>query len=302
MKPLWGIDLGGTKIEGAIIKSATDPTTLCRMRVPTEKERGYQHIIQQVGFLVEKMKKESGRVPDSIGIGTPGTTDPLTGLLKNSNTTCLNGQSFHRDLETHIGIPLKIANDANCFAIAEYKLGVVAQEMPDAKVVFGVIMGTGVGGGLVVNGEVVSGRHGIGGEWGHIFLDESGGDCYCGKVGCAERILSGPHLEAYYEKISGNHMPMHEIAGRSAAGIDKMAMQTIDRMTHFFGKGISYIINIVDPDAIILGGGLGNIEALYTLGFDQTLPHIFNPVLNTKFLKPNLGDSAGVFGAALLTV
>lgn len=301
MKPLWGIDLGGTKIEGAIIKSATDPSTLCRMRIPTEKENGYKHIIQQVCHLVDQMKKETGLVPDSIGIGTPGTTDPLTGLLKNSNTTCLNGQPFYRDLETQIGISLKMANDANCFAIAEYKLGVVAKEMPEAKVVFGVIMGTGVGGGLVINGEVINGRHGIGGEWGHIFLDESGGNCYCGKVGCAERILSGPHLEAYYQKISGIHLSMHEIAARSAAGEDKMAVQTIERMTQFFGKGISYIINIVDPDAIILGGGLGNIEALYTKGLEHTLPHVFNPVLNTKFLKPNLGDSAGVFGAALLT-
>lgn len=301
MKPLWGIDLGGTKIEGAIIKNASDPTTLCRMRIPTEKEKGYQHIIQQVNHLVDQMKKETGMVPESIGIGTPGTTDPLTGLLKNSNTTCLNGQPFHRDLEAQIGISLKMANDANCFAIAEYKLGVVAKEMPEAKIVFGVIMGTGVGGGLVINGEVINGRHGIGGEWGHIFLDDSGGNCYCGKIGCAERILAGPHLEAYYEKLSGRPLSMHEIVARSNAGEDKMAVQTIERMTQFFGKGLSYIINIIDPDAIVLGGGLGNIEALYTQGVENTLPHVFNPVLNTKFLKPSLGDSAGVFGAALLT-
>jgi predicted NBD/HSP70 family sugar kinase len=301
MKPLWGIDLGGTKIEGVIIKDASDSSTICRMRVPTEKEKGYQHIIHQIGYLVEKMKKETGLVPDSIGVGTPGTTDPMSGLLKNSNTTCLNGQPFHRDLEDHIGIDLKMANDANCFAIAEYRLGVVAKEMPEAKVVFGVIMGTGVGGGLVVNGEVINGHHGIAGEWGHIFLDESGGNCYCGKVGCAERILSGPHLEAYYKQISGQYLSMREIAARSEAGEDEVAVQTIERMTQFFGKGISYIINTIDPDAIILGGGLGNIQALYTQGFEHTLPNIFNPVLNTKFLKPKLGDSAGVFGAALLT-
>ena len=301
MKPLWGIDLGGTKIEGVIIKDASDPSTLCRMRIPTEKEKGYQHIIHQIGYLVEKMKKETGLVPETIGIGTPGTTDPMSGLLKNSNTTCLNGQPFHRDLENHIGVALKMANDANCFAIAEYRLGVVAKEMPEAKVVFGVIMGTGVGGGLVVNGEVINGHHGIAGEWGHIFLDESGGDCYCGKVGCAERILSGPHLEAFYKQTSGQYRSMHEIVARSESGEDKMAVQTIERMTQFFGKGISYIINTIDPDAIILGGGLGNIQALYTQGFKHTLPNIFNPVLNTKFLKPNLGDSAGVFGAALLT-
>jgi len=300
-KPLWGIDLGGTKIEGAILKNSSNPNTIARLRLPTEQEKGYQHILYQIAEVVNLLKKESGLTPKKIGIGTPGTLDPATGLLKNSNTTCLNGQPLKKDLEELIQIPLEMANDANCFAVAETTLGVVKQQVPDAKVVFGIIMGTGVGGGLVVNGQVINGKHGIGGEWGHIFLDESGGPCYCGKIGCAERILSGPSLEKFYFELTGEKIKLPEIISRHLAKTDPPATQTVERLLYFFGKGVSYIINIIDPDVIVLGGGLGNIDFLYKEGIQSTLPHVFNPVLQTPFLKPMLGDSAGVFGAALLT-
>lgn len=299
--PLWGIDLGGTKIEGAILKNSTNPNTIARLRLPTEQEKGYQHILYQIAEVVNLLKKESGLTPKKIGIGTPGTLDPTTGLLKNSNTTCLNGQPLKKDLEELIQIPLEMANDANCFAVAETTLGAVSQKIPEAKVVFGIIMGTGVGGGLVVNGQVINGKHGIGGEWGHIFLDESGGRCYCGKIGCAERILSGPSLEKFYFELTGEKIKLSEIISRHLSKSNRAATQTVDRLLYFFGKGVSYIINIIDPDVIVLGGGLGNIELLYSEGVKSTLPHIFNPELHTPFLKPMLGDSAGVFGAALLT-
>ena len=161
-------------------------------------------------------------------------------------------------------------------------------------------MGSGVGGGLVINGKPITGRQGIAGEWGHIFLDESGGPCYCGKSGCVETILSGKSLERYYDELTGNKMLLKDIVEKYHAGTDGAATKTVKRMLEFFGKGISNIINIVDPDAIVLGGGVGNVELLYTEGVAEAKKYIFNNRFDTMFLKPKLGDSAGVFGAALL--
>lgn len=298
MKPVWGIDLGGTKIEGVILEHRDSLTVLDRRRVPTEADKGYEHIIGQIGLLVRQMSEATGLTPERVGIGTPGTRDPGTGLHKNSNTTSLNGRPFHADLEAALGLPVAMANDANCFAVAEANLGAVREAVPDASVVFGVIMGTGVGGGVVVDGKVINGRHGIGGEWGHNFLDASGGTCYCGKVGCVERIFSGPALERYYESLTGTRLPLHEVWSRM--GHDEAARETHQRLIAFFGKAIAAIINVLDPDAIVLGGGVGNTPSLYTEGVQEAAKHIFNPRLDTLFLRPKLGDSAGVFGAALL--
>ena len=297
---LWGIDLGGTKIEGSILRSVKDPEVLTRMRIPTEQEQGYDHILNQIDKLIGMMSKEVGALPEKIGIGTPGTLDPKTQTLKNSNTTCYNGKPFIKDLEKIINIPVSIANDANCFALAEAKLGAVKSRDIDADVVFGVIMGTGVGGGLVVNGKIVGGRHGIGGEWGHNFLDESGGQCYCGKTGCVETVISGPFTQKYYQSLSGQEKDLKEIVALHTAGTDANATKTINRLTHFFGKAISVVIDIVDPDVVVIGGGVGNIDYLYTDGVKSAREFVFNDGLETIFLKPELGDSAGVFGAAML--
>ena len=302
MEPLWGIDLGGTKIEGAILEHRNSINTLVRLRVPTERDKGYSHILKQIHKLVEQMKAASGLQPKAIGFATPGTLDPKTKTLKNSNTVVMNGQPVRKDISNKLGVPIYMANDANCFAIAEANLGAVQDHMPDASVVFGVIMGTGVGGGVVINGKILNGRHGIGGEWGHNFCDVSGGRCYCGKIGCNETVFSGPALEKYYAEISGESRRMKEIVARHKEGTDKKATETVKRMLHFFGISLSTIINVIDPDAIVLGGGLGNIDLLYSEGKASVEKHIFNPELNTLFLKPKLGDSAGVFGAALLVV
>jgi fructokinase len=298
MNPLFGIDLGGTKIEGVVLKSKDDPSVLARLRVPTEQEHGYDHILNQIVKVVRMLEQETGLKPSHLGIAGPGTLDPLSGLHKNSNTTCLNGMPTKQDLERKLGIEVRIANDANCFAIAEANMGAVKDALPNAEVVFGVIMGTGVGGGVVVNGKVLNGRHGIAGEWGHNFLDDSGGQCYCGKVGCVERVLAGPHLENYYKSLTGNHLSLKEIFNRLEN--DEAARKVKERQIHFFGKAIAVIINILDPDAIVLGGGVGNTDWLYTEGVAAVVPHLFNPRCDTVFLKPKLGDSAGVFGAALL--
>ena len=299
--PLWGIDLGGTKIEGVILESKSNPKVIVRERISTEAEKGYQHIISQIVRLVEILSQKTGLTPATIGIGTPGSIDPRTGKMKNSNSTALNGQPLFEDVSKALKCEIKMANDANCFALAETKMGVIREEYPEAQVVFGVIMGTGVGGGLVVNGQVINGINGIGGEWGHNFLDKSGGNCYCGKVGCVERIISGSSLERYHQEKTGTFKKLKEIYHEHLDGSNPLSSQTIQRLIEFFGLGISVVINIVDPDAIVIGGGVGNIDLLYTKRVEEAKKHVFNPTLNTRFFKPSLGDSAGVFGAAFLT-
>lgn len=298
--PLWGFDLGGTKIEGVILESRANPSVLHRLRIPTEAHLGYEHIIEQIATLVDMLQKESGLTPNHLGIGHPGTLDPVTKLMKNANTTALNGQPFNVHLEERLGIPVSLANDANCFAVAETLMGAVPDVLPNAEVVFGVIMGTGVGGGWMLRGRVHNGRQGIGGEWGHNFLDESGGQCYCGRSGCVETVMSGPGLERFYQKTTGEYLPMREIVARATAGTDPAAIQTMDRLIHFFGKAIAVVINMIDPDVIVLGGGLGHIDRLYTDGVEEARKYLFNTRLDTIFVRPKLGDSAGVFGAALL--
>lgn len=295
---LWGIDLGGTKIEGVVLNE--QHIVLARERVPTEADQGLDHIIGQIVKLIDTLSREVGEQPATLGIGTPGSVEPQTGLIKGSNIQAINHQPFVSLLEKALKIPVKTANDANCFALAETKMGAVVDLHPNAKVVFGVIMGTGVGGGIVFDGKVVNGRHGIGGEWGHTFLDASGGKCYCGDTGCTEMILSGTGLQRYYLEQSGTKKSLKDIYADYQSDSDPLAHQTIERLIHFFGIGLSNIINILDPDAIVLGGGVSNLEVLYNEGVESVRKHVFNPTFNTPILKPKLGDSAGVFGAALL--
>lgn len=301
---LWGIDLGGTKIEGVVLESRANPRPLARLRIPTEAHLGYEHICQQIKKLVELLRAETGLAPEYVGMGHPGTLDPVIGAMKNANTTVLNGRPLDRDLEQLLGVPVRMANDANCFAVAEALMGAVPEALPGAEVVFGVILGTGVGGGWVVGGKVLNGRQGLGGEWGHNVLDENGEPCYCGKNGCVEAVISGPALERFYEKTSGQKRPLREIVERAEAGDDPAAVQTLDRLVHYFGKAVAVPINMIDPDVIVLGGGVGNIARLYTDGVAEARKYIFDTRpekrLETIFLRPKLGDSAGVFGAALL--
>lgn len=301
MGPIWGIDLGGTKIEGIILEDRETMRVLKRMRIPTDAHRGYINIVRQIYKLIETLTAEIGIRPGKIGIGTPGTLDSINQTMKNCNTTALNGMPLKRDIENMMGIPIEIANDANCFAVAEANLGAVVDILPDAQVVFGAILGTGVGGGVVVNGKVLNGRMGIAGEWGHNFLDESGGACYCGKSGCVERVISGTALEKYYNDKVGSDLKLSEIVKQHEAGNDAVATETVNRLIKFFGKSMANVINILDPDAIVLGGGVGNIDLLYSEGVREVEKYVFNDRLDTLFLKPKLGDSAGVFGAALLT-
>jgi fructokinase len=299
-KALWGIDMGGTKIEGVILQSAESPEILFRERIDTEAEHGYEHILQQTKKLVDIMVDKSGYRPLRMGFGTPGIHDPKTGLMKNCNTVSMNGKAMKKDLELLLGVGALLANDADCFALAETQHGVVKQHFPEARVVFGVIMGTGVGGGLVVDGHLLVGLQGIAGEWGHNFLDDSGGPCYCGKSGCVEKVISGPALEEYYFRETGNRKKLKDIVALAESKVDPTAQKTMIRLVEFFGKALSVLINIIDPDIIVIGGGVGNIEMLYDRGIDSVKKYVFNTRLDTPIVQPLLGDSAGVIGAAYL--
>ena len=298
-QPLWGIDLGGTKIEGAILPSLNDPVPVIRTRIDTESSKGYEHIIGQIKKLITQMQEQSGFASDKIGFGTPGVLDPILQTMKNCNSTALNGRPLKKDLESVLKIPVVLANDANCFALAETHWGVVKEKFPDSSIVFGIIMGSGVGGGIVINGKVWNGHHGIAGEWGHNFLDESGGPCYCGKSGCVEQVISGPALQRFYESITGNNITLKEIVQKYQTR-DKAAVQTIERLNYFFGKAVSVITNLLDPDVIVVGGGVGNIDTIYAEGLKSLKKSIFNNGVDVPVVKPSLGDSAGVFGAAAL--
>lgn len=298
--PLWGIDLGGTKIEGVILPSLNDPAPIIRMRIDTEASKGYAHIVSQMVKLVQQMKEQSGLSPSAIGFGTPGVLDPQLLTMKNCNSTALNGMPLKSDLEKALQIPVSLANDANCFALAETHWGIVKEKFPGAQVVFGIIMGSGVGGGIVFNSQVWNGHHGIAGEWGHNHLDDSGGACYCGRTGCVETVLSGPALQRYYESLSGGKRPLKEIADNYRQGIDENATKTMERLAHYFGKAVSVVTNMLDPDVIVVGGGVGNIDVIYKEGFASLGKFIFNNGVSVPVLAPKLGDSAGVFGAAAL--
>ena len=297
---LWGIDLGGTKIECAVLDSNNNLEVVVRMRIPTESVKGYEHILSQIKKLIEQVTEQVGERPAKIGFATPGVLEPDSQLMKNSNTTCLNGKPMKKDLEELLGIPVQLANDANCFALAEALMG-AGKDYPRAEVVFGVIMGTGVGGGLVVNNKIIGGHHGIGGEWGHNILEENGEPCYCGKAGCVEQVIAGPALERYYEKSSGEKLSLKDILEAYHTANNTHATATIERLLEFYGRAISTLINVLDPGLIVIGGGVGNIDLLYTAGYEKIKKYIFNKgVVTTPILKPKLGDSAGVFGAALL--
>jgi len=287
-----GIDLGGTKIEGVILDE--EHAIVRRVRVPTERERGYDWILGRVAAVVGDL---AGDVPDCevVGIGTPGSLSRRTGTLKNSNTVCLNGRPLAADLEARLGLRVRMENDANCFALAEALLGAGRGH----ELVFGVILGTGVGGGIVVGGKLWGGPQDIAGEWGHHVLDPAGPACYCGARGCVETMLSGPALEADHVAAGGPPCEAAAVAVRAAAG-DAAAAAVLARWLDRFGRALANVINILDPAIVVLGGGLSNLATLYTRGREAVARHVFNDELTTPIVQHTLGDSAGVIGAALL--
>lgn len=287
-----GIDLGGTKIEGIILQ---DGRIQYRERIPTEQTRGYDHILSNINRLYQKMVEQIDGGNHTFGIGTPGAISTRTGLLKNSNTVCLNGRPLRDDLEDLLQRPVVIQNDANCFALAEALHGAGR----GYDMVFGVIMGTGCGGGIVYRGDVWTGRQAIGGEWGHAILDRNGPLCYCGQRGCVETFISGGGLENLYQRQFGERPSLRKIVQgyRDGSASDVSFMQTF---FDNFGRALANLINVLDPDVIVLGGGVSNIDELYSSGRDAVARYIFNDILETPIVRHQLGDSAGVIGAALV--
>jgi len=288
-----GIDLGGTKIEGVVLDH--DGHELLRKRVDTRKSDGYQAILHTVAQLVRYLEAEAGQ-KCSVGIGTPGAISAVTGTMKNSNTVCLNGRALLEDLQTLLDRPLRIANDANCFALSEALDGAGN----GYGVVFGVIMGTGVGGGLVFSGQLHQGHQYLGGEWGHNILELDGPDCYCGHKGCVETLISGPGLAADFQRHGGNSALLASDIVALAARGDALAEAALQRFFDRFGRAMAMVVNILDPDVIVLGGGLSNVERLYPEGRARVAHYVFNDEFITPILKNVHGDSSGVRGAAQL--
>lgn len=294
MQTRWGIDLGGTKIEGVVLR-AGDTTPLFRDRIPTQADQGYRHILSRIREMIEAMERSTGLPrPEQIGIGTPGSLDRASGLLRNSNTVCLNGQPLKADLEKECGISFRFANDADCFALAEASLG----SGRGCRTVFGVIMGTGVGGGLVVEGRLIEGPNGLTGEWGHNTLDPNGKPCYCGRRGCVETVISGKALERYYTSLTRDECRLQDIFADLS---DPAVRATYDRLLSQAAKALAVVVNVLDPDVIVLGGGVGQSPELAERLPEAMAPWIFHPNPQLHVVRPSLGDSAGVFGAAQLS-
>lgn len=291
-----GIDLGGTKIEA--IALSDDGDVLLRHRVDTPEGK-YEDSVEAIAVLVEKTEKELGQ-RGSVGIGIPGAISPATGLVKNANSTRLIGHPLDMDLQRRLGRPVRITNDANCFAISEATDGAAA----GASVVFGVIIGTGTGGGIVVDGKPLNGPNAIAGEWGHNPLpwptqEEQESPCYCGRYGCVETWLSGPGFARDHFNRTGQQLTAQEIVALAVQG-NEQAEVSLQHYEHRMARGLAAVINLLDPDVIVLGGGMSNIQRLY-----ENVPklwdgYVFSDRVDTKLVQNKHGDSSGVRGAAWL--
>jgi len=291
-----GIDLGGTKIEGLLL--GPDGAERARQRIATPRD--YEATIAAVTGLVARLETEAG-VKARVGVAIPGSLSPITRLVQNANSTWLNGHPFDRDLTAALGRPVRLANDANCFALSEAIDGAGA----GARSLFGVILGTGCGGGIAVDRKLVDGPRGIGGEWGHNPLPWAEGDehpgprCWCGRRGCMETWVSGPGLEADHERVTGEKRSVTDIGRRSAAG-DDSARATLHRHASRLARGLAHVVNIIDPEIVVLGGGLSRLQHLYEVLPDLIAPLIFADQASIIVRPPRWGDASGVRGAAWL--
>lgn len=292
-----GVDLGGTKIEAVAL--AADGAIVVRRRVPTPRN-DYAATLQAIRELVLHIEREAGACA-SIGVGMPGALSPATGLVKNANSTWLNGRPLSSDLATLLGRPIRFANDANCFALSEASNGAAA----GAACVFGVIVGTGTGGGVVVNGQILTGPNAIAGEWGHNPLpwpgdeERPGPACYCGRHGCIETFLSGPGLSRDHRVRTAEALDAPSIVGRAADG-EAAAIATVERYEDRMARALASIINVLDPDVIVLGGGMSNVRRLYANVPRLWSRYVFSDRVDTRLVPPRHGDSSGVRGAAWL--
>ena len=285
-----GIDFGGTKIEGLLTDENYE--TIVRKRIPTNQENGYNSILESIKNLVQELVDESNDQV-SVGVCTPGALSIDSGLIKNSNTQCLIGKDLQNDLRNILHYDISIENDANCFALAEARLGAGK----NSNLVFGVIMGTGVGGGIIIDDKIYRGRTNIAGEWGHHCLHTNGNICYCGNKGCVETYISGPALEKKLSTLTTLEQSLPQIIQSTQnPNFTNWKKSFLDD----FGLSLANLIDILDPDIIVLGGGVSNIDFLYDEGKNSVYEKVFSDVVDTPIVKNELGDSAGVFGACML--
>lgn len=288
-----GIDLGGSKTEGIVMSQTGE--ILHRIRRQTPSAEGYDAVLGNIADLVNALERLAGQAC-TVGIGTPGAISTVTGNLKNSNTICLNNRPVQQNLSQILSREIRIENDANCFALSEAVDGAGQGH----KTVFGIIMGTGVGGGIVIDQQLLSGAQHIAGEWGHNILETNGPDCYCGRKGCVETFLSGPGLRNQYATNGGDkEIKPDEIIKLKDKG-DTIAENTMTEFFNRFGRAVAMVINILDPDLVVIGGGLSNINNLYTTGRECVEHYVFNDELRTAIIPNKHGDSSGVRGAAWL--
>lgn len=293
-----GIDLGGSKIEGVVLDRAGE--VVARRRIATPRD-DYAMTLAAVVDLVRALENDADAREARVGVAIPGAISPATGLVKNANSSCLIGHAFDRDLSQRLERPVRMANDANCFVLSEAADGAAA----GADCVFGVILGTGVGGGVVLGGRLHAAANLIAGEWGHNPLpwpepaEQPGPPCYCGRSGCIEVFVSGPGLEADHARVSGETRSAPEIAAAAAAG-EPGAEATLERHARRLAKALASVINILDPEVVVCGGGLSNLDRIYQRVPALWAPFIFSDVVTTRLLKARHGDSSGVRGAAWL--
>lgn len=292
-----GIDLGGTKIEGLVLDPTGAETARQRILAP---QGCYEDTLRALADLIRELEAKAG-APATVGIGMPGSLSPTTGLVRNANSTWLNGRALREDLEAAAGRPIRFANDANCFALSEATDGAGA----GAGIVFGVIVGTGCGGGIVIGGRLLEGARGIGGEWGHNPLpwaepdEHPGPTCWCGRKGCMEMWASGTGLSGDYKRRTGELVSGHEIVARAALG-EPAARTSLDRHASRLARGLAHIVNVIDPDVIVLGGGLSKLPHLYEVLPGLAAPFVFSDVAEITVRPPKWGDASGVRGAAWL--
>ena len=292
-----GIDLGGTKIEGVAL--APDGSEQARIRIPAPKDDYEASITALVDLITELERQAGGR--GSVGIGMPGSISPRTGLVQNANSVWLNGRPLNADLARRLGREVRFANDANCFTVSEMTDGAAA----GAASVFGVILGTGCGGGIVLRGRLVDGPRGIGGEWGHNPLpwmqadEHPGPTCWCGRPGCLETWVSGTGLAADHARVTGEAISAEEIVSRASAG-DAQAQATLGRHADRLARGLAHVVNLIDPEVIVLGGGLSKLQHLYTTVPALMERWVFSDAPRVTIRPPRWGDASGVRGAAWL--
>nr|WP_318284512.1 MULTISPECIES: ROK family protein [unclassified Methylobacterium] len=293
-----GIDLGGTKIAGIVLDA--DGATRAESRVPTPRGN-CEGTLDAIAGLVAALERQAGTARASVGVGMPGAISRATGLIKNANSVWLNGRPFAEDLAARLGRPVRVENDANCLAVSEAVDGAGAGE----AVVWAIILGTGVGSGIALQGQALTGRNAIAGEWGHNPLpwprddERPGPACYCGRHGCLETWLSGPGLSADFFRSTGESRSGEEIVARAEGG-DAAALAAMGRHRDRLGRGIAHVVNILDPDVIVLGGGLSRVEGLIAALPKAIAPHVFTDTFDTPVRASRHGDASGVRGAAWL--